>query len=264
VRGVIVGCIYLPGNPQPGPKFAYKLAWFERLIAHAATLLEAGVPVVLAGDYNVVPTDRDIYATHSYPGNALLQPEPREAYRRLLNQGWTDSLREMHPEVPMFTFWNYKRERRSRDAGLRLDHLLVSPDLTQRLADAGVDRWVRGEADASDHAPAWIELRETSRSTATAPQACGAIGRARRAAFETPPIGRPMPPHVNTPAQGKRCPRNGSGQLQSSTRSSIILRSPRSWGRPSAWRSGTFACGFASPKRPGTKTVMCCQRTSSC
>jgi exodeoxyribonuclease III len=159
VRGVIVASLYLPnGNPQPGPKYTYKLAWFERLIAHAATLLEAGVPVVLAGDYNVVPTDRDIYATRSHAKNALLQPEPREAYRRLLGQGWTDALRELYPGEPMFTFWDYKRDRWSRDAGLRLDHLLVSPDLKPRLNAAGVDRWVRGETDASDHAPAWIEL----------------------------------------------------------------------------------------------------------
>lgn len=160
VRGIVIGSIYLPnGNPQPGPKFVYKLAWFERLIAHAATLREAGVPVVLAGDYNVVPTDGDIYATRSYAGNALLQPEVRDAYRRLLDQGWTDALRSLHPDDPMFTFWAYERDRWSRDAGLRLDHLLVSPDLAPRLASAGVDRWVRGEPDASDHAPAWIELR---------------------------------------------------------------------------------------------------------
>lgn len=159
VRGVIVASLYLPnGNPQPGPKFRYKLAWFERLIAHAATLLEASVPVVLAGDYNVVPTDRDIYVTRSYARNALVQPEPRQAYRRLLDQGWTDALRQLHPGEPMFTFWDYKRERWPRDAGLRLDHLLVSPDLAPRLVGAGVDRWVRGEANASDHAPAWIEL----------------------------------------------------------------------------------------------------------
>ncbi len=160
VRGVIVGCLYLPnGNPQPGPKFAYKLAWFERLLAHAATLIDAGVPAVLAGDYNVVPTDRDIYGTRSYSANALLRPEPRDAYRRLLEQGWTDALRRLHPEEPMFTFWDYGRERWARDAGLRLDHLLVSPSLAPRLAEAGIDRWVRGEADASDHAPAWITLR---------------------------------------------------------------------------------------------------------
>ena len=160
IRGVVVASIYLPnGNPQPGPKYAYKLAWFERLIAHAATLIGAGVPVVLAGDYNVVPTERDIYATRSFATNALVQPEPRDAYRRLLAQGWTDALRRLHPDEPMFTFWDYKRDRWARDAGLRLDHLLLSPSLNSRLQAAGVDRWVRGEPDSSDHAPAWIELR---------------------------------------------------------------------------------------------------------
>ena len=159
VRGVIVGCLYLPnGNPQPGPKFAYKLAWFERLITHAATLIEAAVPAVLAGDYNVVPTEQDIYATGFYAKNALVQPEPREAYRRLLNQGWMDALRHLHPDEPMFTFWDYKGDCWARNAGLRLDHLLISPSLTSRFIAAGVDRWVRGEPDASDHAPAWIEL----------------------------------------------------------------------------------------------------------
>lgn len=159
VRGVIVACLYLPnGNPQPGPKFTYKLAWFERLISHAATLIDAGVPIVLAGDYNVVPTDRDIYATRSYANNALVQSEPRNAYRRLLDQGWTDALRHLHPDEPIFTFWDYKRDRWARDAGLRLDHLLVGPSLLPRLTAAGVDRWARGEPDASDHAPAWIAL----------------------------------------------------------------------------------------------------------
>ncbi|MFC3078828.1 exodeoxyribonuclease III [Phenylobacterium terrae] len=159
VKGVLVASIYLPnGNPQPGPKFAYKLAWFERLIAHAQGLLESGHPVVLAGDYNVVPTDFDIYPTKNWKDNALLQPEPRAAYRRLLDQGWTDALRALHPGEPMFTFWDYKRNRWPRDAGLRLDHLLVSPSLAPRLAAAGVDRGVRGRDNASDHAPAWIEL----------------------------------------------------------------------------------------------------------
>ena len=154
-----MACLYLPnGNPQPGLKFAYKLAWFDRLITHAQTLIEAGAPVVLAGDYNVVPTEQDIYATSSYAKNALVQSEPRDAYRRLLNQGWTDALRHLHPDEPMFTFWDYKRDRWARNAGLRLDHLLISPSLTSRLTAAGVDRWVRGEPDASDHAPAWIEL----------------------------------------------------------------------------------------------------------
>ncbi|RAK56904.1 exodeoxyribonuclease III [Phenylobacterium deserti] len=161
VNGVVVGCLYLPnGNPQPGPKFAYKLAWFERLISHAAGLLALDVPVVLAGDYNVVPTDQDIYASRSWSKNALLQPQARQAYRRLLDQGWTDALRTLHPDAPIYTFWDYMRERWPRDAGLRLDHLLVSPTLKGRLVKAGVDRDVRGAENASDHAPAWIELTE--------------------------------------------------------------------------------------------------------
>ena len=160
VNGVLIACLYLPnGNPQPGPKFDYKLAWFDRLIAHAATLLESGAPVVLAGDFNVVPTDADIYSTRSWTDNALLRRESRAAYRRLLDQGWTDALRARHPTAAMYTFWDYKRERWGRDAGLRLDHLLLSPSLADRLQDAGVDREVRGRTDASDHAPAWITLR---------------------------------------------------------------------------------------------------------
>ena len=160
VNGVLVGCIYLPnGNPQPGPKFDYKLAWFERLIAHAAGLLAAGVPAVLAGDYNVVPTDFDIYPTKSWSNDALLQPESRAAFQRLLDQGWTDAIRTLHPADPMYTFWHYMRDRWRRNAGLRLDHLLLSPPLVGRLAVAGVDREVRGREGASDHAPAWIALR---------------------------------------------------------------------------------------------------------
>jgi exodeoxyribonuclease III len=160
VDGVLIACIYLPnGNPQPGPKFDYKLAWFDRLIAHAAELHGAGVPAVLAGDYNVVPTDLDIYPTKSWANDALLQPESRAAFRRLLDQGWTDAIRTLHPSAPMYTFWHYMRNRWERDAGLRIDHLLLSPPLVSRLVDAGVDRHVRGQVDASDHAPAWIALR---------------------------------------------------------------------------------------------------------
>ncbi len=159
VNGVLIGCLYLPnGNPQPGPKFRYKLAWFERLIAHAQSLIAAELPVVLAGDYNVVPTDFDIYATRSWRGNALLQPAARAAWQRLLAQGWTDAVRALHPGAPMFTFWDYMRERWPRDAGLRLDHVLLSPALVRRLVQAGVDRDVRGAANASDHAPAWVRL----------------------------------------------------------------------------------------------------------
>lgn len=160
VGGVLIACIYLPnGNPQPGPKFDYKLAWFDRLIAHAAGLHAAAVPAILAGDYNVVPTDLDIYPTKSWAKDALLQPESRAAFARLLDQGWIDAIRTLHPFEPMYTFWDYKRNRWQRDAGLRLDHLLLSPSLAGRLVAAGVDREVRGQVGASDHAPAWIVLR---------------------------------------------------------------------------------------------------------
>ncbi len=159
VGGILVSSIYLPnGNPQPGPKFAYKLAWFERLISHAAELTAAGVPAVLAGDYNVVPTVKDIYQTRSLDNNALIQPESRQAYSRLLALGWTDALRTLHPTGPLWTFWDYKLERWAADKGMRLDHFLLSPEIAPRLAGGGVDRWVRGEDNASDHAPAWIAL----------------------------------------------------------------------------------------------------------
>ena len=160
VNGVLIACIYLPnGNPQPVPKFDYKLAWLQRLIAHASEIAAMGVPAVLAGDYNVVPTDQDIYSTKSWAKDALLQPQSRAAFRRLLDQGWTDAIRTLHPSEPMYTFWDYKWDRWRRDAGLRLDHLLLSAPLVRRLAQAGVDRDVRGEEGASDHAPAWIVLR---------------------------------------------------------------------------------------------------------
>jgi exodeoxyribonuclease-3 len=160
VNGILIASIYLPnGNPQPGPKFDYKLAWFERLIAHAATLRAAEVPVVLAGDYNVVPMPQDIYPTRSWDNDALVQPKSRAAFARLLTQGWTDALRTVHATGPLWTFWDYKRQRWPADKGLRLDHFLLSPLLAPQLTGAGVDRWVRGEENASDHAPAWIELR---------------------------------------------------------------------------------------------------------
>ncbi len=163
VNGVIVTSLYAPnGNPQPGPKFTYKLAWMERLIRHAAELHDAGVPVVLAGDYNVVPTDRDIYPTKSYADNALLQPEPRTLFRRLMEQGWVDAIRTLHSE-PMYTFWDYLRNRWPRDAGLRLDHLLLSPEAAKLLVDAGVDKDVRGKDGASDHAPAWVMLKDRAK-----------------------------------------------------------------------------------------------------
>ena len=159
VQGVLITSIYLPnGNPQPGPKFNYKLAWFERLIAHAAELMASGAPVVLAGDYNVVPTPQDIYPTRSLDNNALIQPESRAAFARLLAQGWTDAMRKLQPDGPLWTFWDYKYERWPKDKGMRLDHFLLSPTISDRLKDGGVDRWVRGELNASDHAPVWIML----------------------------------------------------------------------------------------------------------
>ena len=159
VKGVLIGCLYAPnGNPQPGPKFTYKLAWLARLAAHAETLYQSGAPVVLAGDYNVVPTDRDIYAMTSWAKDALVQPQSRAAFRNILAQGWADAIRTLHPDEPMFTFWSYLRNRWPRDAGLRIDHLLLSPMIAQRPKAAGVDREIRGEPDASAHAPAWIEL----------------------------------------------------------------------------------------------------------
>ena len=159
VNGVLIGCLYLPnGNPLPGPKFDYKLAWFERFNAHAQSLLASGAPVVLAGDYNVAPTEADLYPNHSFGGNALLAPQARAAFRSVLDQGWIDALRAIHPTGPTWTFWSYLRQRWPNDKGLRIDHLLLTPDLADQLVDAGVDRWVRGEPGASDHAPAWIVL----------------------------------------------------------------------------------------------------------
>jgi exodeoxyribonuclease-3 len=161
VNGVLIASLYLPnGNPQPGPKFSYKLAWFERLIGHSASLMSAGVPVVLAGDYNVVPTAQDIYPTRSLDNNALIQPESRRAFQRLRDQGWTDALRRLHPEGPLWTFWDYEHNRWQSDKGMRLDHIMLSPEMSQRLVQGGVDRWVRGEENASDHAPAWLEIEE--------------------------------------------------------------------------------------------------------
>ncbi|HEY4559547.1 MAG TPA: exodeoxyribonuclease III [Lysobacter sp.] len=163
VHGLRVACLYLPnGNPWPGPKFDYKLAWFAQLHRHAARLLKDGVPTVLCGDFNVVPTDElDIYDPKSWRNDALLQPESREAYFALLEQGWTDSIRQVHGDAKIFTFWDYFRRHWERDAGLRIDHLLLSPQLAPMLRDAGVDRWVRGQPGASDHAPTWVVLDST-------------------------------------------------------------------------------------------------------
>jgi exodeoxyribonuclease-3 len=159
VSGILVGCLYLPnGNPQPGPKFDYKLAWFERLIAHAAGLVAIDAPIVLAGDFNVMPTERDVYKPERWLDDALFAPDIRAAYARLLGQGWTDALRTLHPDETIYTFWDYFRNAYERNAGLRLDHVLLGPLLADHLIAADVDRHVRGWDGASDHAPVWIEL----------------------------------------------------------------------------------------------------------
>jgi exodeoxyribonuclease-3 len=159
VDGVLIASLYLPnGNPRPGPKFDYKLAWFERLISHTSELMAAGVPVVLAGDYNVVPTEADIYPGHHERENALLRPESRAAFQRLLDQGWIDAIRRLQPTEPLWSFWGYLRHRWRNDKGMRLDHLLITAGLASNLSAGGVDRAVRGEIGASDHAPVWIDL----------------------------------------------------------------------------------------------------------
>jgi exodeoxyribonuclease-3 len=165
VNGVLVGCLYLPnGNPAPGPKFDYKLRWFERLMSHAAELLASGAPVVLAGDFNVMPTDLDVYKPERWVEDALFRPEVREAFHRLVAQGWLDALRELHPDERIYTFWDYFRNAWGRDAGLRIDHLLLSPPLAKRLAAADVDREVRGWEKASDHAPVWVQLTDGTKA----------------------------------------------------------------------------------------------------
>jgi exodeoxyribonuclease III len=161
VRGVTIGCLYLPnGNPAPGPKFDYKLRWLERLISHAADLAASPAPVVLAGDYNVIPTEQDVYKPERWVNDALFRVEVREAFTRLKAQGWTDAIRTLHPEAKIYTFWDFFRDAYARDAGLRIDHLLLNKALRPRLTAAGVDRDVRGWERPSDHAPTWITLSE--------------------------------------------------------------------------------------------------------
>lgn len=160
VHGVIIASIYAPnGNPVPGPKFNYKLAWLARLQRHATALRKTGAPIVLAGDYNVALAEIDIYPTKSWEGDALIRPESRQAFRKLVGRSWTDALRHLHPDERIYTFWDYKRQRWPNNKGLRLDHFLLSGNLVPRLADGGVDRDARGEEGASDHAPAWIRLK---------------------------------------------------------------------------------------------------------
>ncbi len=161
IQGITVGCLYLPnGNPAPGPKFDYKLGWFARLATHAQTLLNQQVPVVLAGDYNVIPTDIDAYKPERWVDDALFRPETRQAFANLTAQGWTDAIRTLYPTETIYTFWDYFRNAYERNAGLRIDHFLLSPQAAKLLVSANVDRNVRGWEKSSDHGPVWIELKD--------------------------------------------------------------------------------------------------------
>jgi exodeoxyribonuclease-3 len=161
VNGVVVGCLYLPnGNPEPGPKFEYKMQWLARLNAYAAELLASKEPVALVGDYNVIPTDFDVYKPESWRDDALMHPDAQKAFHELVAQGWTDAVRKLHPKERVYTFRDYWRNAWARDAGLRIDHFLLSPSLATRLKSAKVDRGARGREGASDHAPVWIELAD--------------------------------------------------------------------------------------------------------
>ncbi|MES2711424.1 MAG: exodeoxyribonuclease III [Pseudomonadota bacterium] len=169
IDGIVIGCLYLPnGNPAPGPKFDYKLRWLDRLLAYAAELITLDAPVALIGDFNVMPTDLDVYKPERWQNDALFRPEVRGAFHTLVAQGWVDALRTLHPGERIFTFWDYFRNAFGRDAGLRIDHLLLSPALAGHLVAAGVDREVRGWEKASDHAPAWIELAGDKKRPAAA------------------------------------------------------------------------------------------------
>lgn len=160
INGVLIGCLYLPnGNPAPGPKFDYKLGWFKRLTDHAKELLSQKTPVILTGDYNVIPTDLDVYKPERWVDDALFRPEVKSAFHTLVAQGWTDAIRKLHPDQKIYTFWDYFRNAYERDAGLRIDHFLLSPEVDKRLIAAGVDRHVRGWEKSSDHAPVWVELK---------------------------------------------------------------------------------------------------------
>jgi exodeoxyribonuclease-3 len=170
VDDLVIGCLYLPnGNPAPGPKFEYKLRWLNRLLAHAAELRLSGAPVVLAGDYNVIPTEADVYKPERWVDDALFRIEVREAFAHLIKHGWVDSVRATHPDERIYTYWDYFRNAYGRDAGLRIDHLLLSPSVADRLVDSGVDRDTRGWEKASDHAPTWVRMRQASVQTGRGP-----------------------------------------------------------------------------------------------
>lgn len=159
VNGILLGCLYLPnGNPAPGPKFDYKLKWFQRLAHHSAELLASGKPVILTGDFNVMPTEIDVYKPERWVNDALFRPETRQAFKSLVDQGWTDAIRKLYPTEIIYTFWDYFRNNYERNAGLRIDHFLLNASMVPRLKSAGVDRHVRGWEKSSDHAPVWVEV----------------------------------------------------------------------------------------------------------
>ncbi|PPT57029.1 exodeoxyribonuclease III [Xanthomonas arboricola] len=228
IHGVVVACLYLPnGNPQPGPKFDYKLAWFQRLIRHARTLVDLPHPVALIGDFNVVPTDADIYDPKGWRKDALLQPESRQAYQTLLEQGWTDSLLAVHGETPIYTFWDYFRQHFARDRGLRIDHLLLNRTLAPGLQDAGVDKWVRALEKASDHAPTWISVRVPEAVAEPAAQA-KAMPRPRKRA-----VAKASPARTSTT---KKTPKTAAKKAatRSAASKSIVPAKPRKLAKKSA------------------------------
>ncbi|NIJ84757.1 exodeoxyribonuclease-3 [Xanthomonas arboricola] len=228
IHGVVVACLYLPnGNPQPGPKFDYKLAWFQRLIRHAKTLVDLPHPVALIGDFNVVPTDADIYDPKGWRKDALLQPESRQAYQTLLEQGWTDSLLAVHGETPIYTFWDYFRQHFARDRGLRIDHLLLNRTLAPELQDAGVDKWVRALEKASDHAPTWISVR--------VPEA----------------VAEPATQSKDVPRPRKRAVAKASPARKSTTK-----KTPKTAAKKAATRSAASkSTGPTKPRKPAKKTA---------
>lgn len=159
INGIVVGCLYLPnGNPAPGPKFDYKLSWMNRMLTHAQTLLNTGGRVVLTGDFNIIPTEADVYRPERWVNDALFRPETRAVFTALETQGWTDAIRRIYPDQPVYTYWDYFRNAFGRNAGMRIDHFLLSPAMVPQLRAAGVDRDVRGWVKTSDHAPVWIDL----------------------------------------------------------------------------------------------------------
>lgn len=161
INGITIGCLYLPnGNPLPGPKFDYKLAWFERLITYSGKLLKAENPVIITGDFNVIPTEVDVYKPERWVNDALFRPEVRQAFNKLIDNGWTDAIRKLYPNEVIYTFFDYFRNAYGRNAGLRIDHFLLNPQMVPRLNNAGTDHSVRGWEKTSDHVPVWIEVAD--------------------------------------------------------------------------------------------------------